>query len=138
MSTHEPQHDGARPPAEDLDFEREIDDLAQESLDHEYAVYVRLHDVGEWPPDALAGLLADLHAAHPRVERALTGAEAPEHDVVISVDGDGLDAEGAARHALGRVTAAASARGLAGHGADVTVLSDEAVWTYDRDEVARW
>ncbi len=58
MSTHEPQHDGARPPAEDLDFEREIDDLAQESLDHEYAVYVRLHDVGEWPPDALAGLLA--------------------------------------------------------------------------------
>ncbi|MEW1959249.1 hypothetical protein [Kineococcus sp. NPDC059986] len=140
MSTHEPQHDDSRPPAQDLDFEHEVDDMTQESLDHEYAVYVRLHDVGDWPQDALAGLLADLHAAHPRLERAL--ADAPEHDprrdVVISVDGDGLDAEGAAQHALGRVTAAASARGLTGHGAEVTVLSDEAVWTYDRDEVARW
>lgn len=138
MSTHEPQRDDAPDETGDLDFEREIDDMAQESLDHEYAVYVRLHDVGDWPQDALAGLLADLHAAHPRVERALAGQDAPAHDVVISVDGDGLDAEGAARHALGRVTAAASARGLTGHGADVTVLSDEAVWTYDREEVARW
>ncbi|MEZ0163627.1 hypothetical protein AB2L27_02470 [Kineococcus sp. LSe6-4] len=134
MTTHEPQRDAAR----DLDFEREIDEVVEESLDHEYAVYVRLHEGGRWPEGALAGLLADLHAAHPRVERALAGGQAPEHDVVISVDGDGLDAEGAARHALGRVTAAAAARDLAGHAADVTVLSDQAVWTFDRDEVAGW
>ncbi|MEZ0493019.1 hypothetical protein AB2L28_12325 [Kineococcus sp. TBRC 1896] len=137
MNTQEPQRDETAP-TRDLDFEREVDEVVEESLEHEYAVYVRLHEVGDWPRGALAGLLSDLRAAHPRVERALAGAHAPEHDVVISVDGDGLDAEGAARHALGRVTAAATARDLAGYAADVTVLSDQAVWTFDRDEVERW
>lgn len=126
MNTQEPQHRD--------DFEHEVEDLVEESSEHEYAVYVRLHEDDVWPEGALAGLVADLHVAHPRVE----SVDAPAHDVVISVDADGLDAEGAARHALGRVTAAASARGLSGHAADVTVLSDGAVWTYEADEVARW
>ena len=75
-----------------------------------------------------------------QVERSVTLKKrgAPRHDVVISVDGDGLDAQGAARHALQRVTDAAAARGLSGHAADVTVLSDSAVWTYDQDQVAGW
>ncbi|PRY17977.1 hypothetical protein [Kineococcus rhizosphaerae] len=116
------------------DFENEVEDMVEESLEHEYAVYVRLHEDGGWPEGALAGLVADLHASHPRVERV----DAPEHDVVLSVDGDGLDAQGAARHALGKVAAAASARGLSGHAADVTVLSDASVWTYDAEQIATW
>jgi hypothetical protein len=126
VNTHEP-----RP---QKDFEQEIDELVEEGIEHEYAVYLRLHEDVAWPDGALAGLVADLHAAHPRVERV----DAPEHDVVISVDGDGLDAQGAARHAVQRVTEAAAARGLSGSAADVTVLSDSAVWSYDQDEVATW
>ena len=126
MNTQEPQHQ--------KDFEHEIDELVEEAIEHEYAVYLRLHEDGEWPAGAIAGLVADLHAAHPRVERV----DAPEHDVVLSVDGDGLDAQGAARHALQRVTEAAAARGLSPSAADVTVLSDSAAWTYGQDEVAAW
>jgi len=126
VNTQEPQQHN--------EFELEVEDLVEESLDHEYAVYVRLHEDSGWPVGALTGLVADLRAAHPRVERV----DPPAHDVVISVDGDGLDAEGAARHALGRVTAAASARGLSGHAADVTVLSDDSVWTFDQDTIATW
>ena len=124
----------AQEPQQQKDFDREIDELAQEGSEHEYAVYLHLHEDHTWPPGALQTLLGDLHAAHPRIERV----DAPRHDVVISVDGDGLDAQGAARHALQRVTEAAAARGLSGHAADVTVLSDSAVWTYGKDEVAGW
>ena len=126
MNTQEPQHRKS--------FEDEVDELVEEATEHEYAVYLRLHEDRRWPPGALRSLVADLHSAHPRIERI----DAPRHDVVISVDGDGLDAQGAARHAVQRVTDAAAARGLSGHAADVTVLSDSAVWTYDRDEVAGW
>ncbi|WP_432563255.1 hypothetical protein [Kineococcus sp. SYSU DK003] len=134
MNTQEPQPQN--------DFERQVDDLVEElveeSLDHEYAVYVRLHEDGGWPAGALEGLVADLHSAHPRVEPVNDPDLAPEHDVVLSIDGDGLDAQGAARHALERIGEAAAARGLTGHAADVTVLSDSAVWTYGRDEVDTW
>jgi hypothetical protein len=126
VDTQEPQHPKS--------FELEIDELVEEAGEHEYAVYLHLHEDRRWPPGALQALIADLHAAHPRIERV----DAPRHDVVISVDGDGLDAQGAARHALERVTEAARARGLSGHAADVTVLSDSAVWSYDKDEVAGW
>jgi hypothetical protein len=126
VNAHEPQ--------QQKDFDQEIDEIAEEGSEHEYAVYLRLHEDRRWPPGALQTLLADLHATHPRLEQV----DAPRHDVVISVDGDGLDAQGAARHAVARVTAAAQARGLSGHAADVTVLSDNAVWTYDKDEVAGW
>ncbi|WP_369052207.1 hypothetical protein [Kineococcus terrestris] len=115
----------------------EIDELIEEGmgeLDHEYAVYVRLHPDGTWSAEDLAGLVRQLQAAHPRVE----DVEAPEHDVVISVDGDGLDAESAAQRALEKVAEAAAARGLRGHAADVTVISDAAVWSYDREQVAAW
>ena len=118
----------------DARIDEEIDGLIEEGMEHEYAVYVRLHEDGDWPAGALAGLIADLHSAHPRVE----AVDAPEHDVVISVDGDGLDAEGAAQRALERVTEAAAARGLSGHAADVTVINDSAVWSYDRETVAGW
>ena len=115
----------------------EIDELIEEGvadLEHEYAVYVRLHADADWPRDALKDLVAALRTAHPRIE----SVDAPEHDVVISVDGDGLDAESAAQRALAKVEEAAAARGLAGHAADVTVISDSAVWSYDRETVASW
>ncbi|WP_432498102.1 hypothetical protein [Kineococcus gypseus] len=115
----------------------EIDELIEEGvadLEHEYAVYVRLHAEAAWPEGALRELVAELRTAHPRIE----AVDAPEHDVVISVDGDGLDAESAAQRALAKVAAAAAGRGLAGHAADVTVISDSAVWAYDRETVASW
>jgi len=113
----------------------EIDALVDEGvaqLDHEYAVYVRLRADSSWPREALARVLADLRTAHPRVE----SVDVPEHDVVLSVDGDGLDARGAAEQAVERVSAAVHARGLSGHAVDVTVISDSAVWAYDEDEFA--
>ncbi|NAZ85863.1 hypothetical protein [Kineococcus indalonis] len=115
----------------------EIDELIEQGvadLDHEYAVYVRLHADRDWPEGALRDLVADLRTAHPRIE----SVDAPEHDVVVSVDGDGLDAESAAQRALVKVEQAAARRGLAGHAADVTVISDSAVWVYDRETVASW
>ncbi len=117
--------------------DREIDELIEQGvadLEHEYAVYVRLHADADWPRGALQELVAALRTAHPRIE----SVDAPEHDVVISVDGDGLDAESAAQRALAKVEEAATERGLAGHAADVTVISDSAVWVYDREAVAGW
>ena len=123
------------------DADREIDDLIEQGieegmgeLDHEYAVYVQLHADADWPEGALRALVTDLRSAHPRIE----AVDAPAHDVVISVDGDGLDARSAAERALERISAAVAARGLGGHAADVTVISDTAVWAYDRETVAGW
>ncbi|NIZ89534.1 hypothetical protein [Kineococcus rubinsiae] len=103
-------------------------------LDHEYAVYLRVHTSAGFDGDLLAGLVADLGAAHPRLE----DVDLPEHDLVVSVDADGLDAEGAAQEAHRRVLGALAGRGLQATAVEATVLSDAAAWTFDAETTAGW
>ncbi|NAZ82244.1 hypothetical protein GTR02_10485 [Kineococcus sp. R8] len=103
-------------------------------LDHEYAVYLRIHTAAGFDAQQLRGLVTDLGAAHPRVE----GVDVPEHDLVLSVDADGLDAEGAAQEAHRRVVAALRGRGLEPVTVEATVLSDAAAWTFGADDTAGW
>jgi hypothetical protein len=103
-------------------------------LDHEYAVYLRVHTAAEPSAALLAGLVADLGSAHPRLE----DVDLPEHDLVVSVDADGLDAEGAAQEAHRRVLTALQVRGLEATAVEATVLSDAAAWTFDVETTAGW
>jgi hypothetical protein len=103
-------------------------------LEHEYAVYLRVHTSAGFDADLLTGLVADLGSAHPRLE----GADLPEHDLVVSVDADGLDAEGAAQEAHRRVVTALRGRGLEATAVEATVLSDAAAWTFDAGTTAGW
>jgi len=122
---------------------REIDEIDEidaaieagvADLEHEYAVYLRVHTSTGFDADLLTRLVTDLGSAHPRLE----GADLPEHDLVVSVDADGLDAEGAAQEAHRRVLTALLGRGLDATAVEATVLSDAAAWTFDAETTAGW
>ena len=129
--------DDERTPRSTLEAIDEIDaaiEAGVADLDHEYAVYLRVHTSAGFDEDLLVGLVTDLVAAHPRLD----GADLPEHDLVVSVDADGLDAEGAAQEAHRRVLTALEGRGLQADAVEATVLSDAAAWTFDAETTAGW